>query len=365
MMSDTAEHATSGIGARLGHAVGRRVVWLTDERRDSKGEPSRAAALVTILGREHYGERRKKYPVLSRRDLAGVLAQELAGASPTLTAIGPVADDRREVAFFEIKPEVIGHAAPCFWLVPESLALAATLEPGQIAAVERDGFRYFVAWNGVSQPSGGAVTSPDLFALAAGLDGGDIVKISGGELRARLLVGLRRLPADSWRRFVAPSMRPRVEVQWQPLALMAGVSLVVYLALASAYLNLTRNAREKELAGLGSEVSKLLVAQHDVDQVLAEQAGLAAVMADRRSTYRIWQPVAVAWSKGATITGVQLQDSKLTIRGNAAAATDVLAAVSAIKGYDDAKFSAPVRQDSRGREDFSLTLTLLPEADRG
>jgi hypothetical protein len=65
------------------------------------------------------------------------------------------------------------------------------------------------------------------------------------------------------------------------------------------------------------------------------------------------------------ITDVQLQDSTLTIRGSAAVATDVLAAVDGIPGFTDAKFSAPVRQNSSGREEFSLALTMKPEPDRG
>ncbi|NJD31540.1 MAG: hypothetical protein FIB04_06610 [Gammaproteobacteria bacterium] len=355
----------TGIGARIRRALGRRIVWLTDERRDAEGEATRAAALVTVLGREHYTERRRKYPIHSRRDLDAVLRQELADAPPTLTAVGPVEDDKREVAFFEVKADALGRAGPCIWLVPESLALASALSAGQLADVEREGFRYFLAWSGASQPSGGAVTSPELFALATGLDGGDIVSISGDALRARVLAGLRHLPVNSWLRLFAPSSRPRLQIEWRPLATMAGIGLVAYLALASGYLSLSRSAREKELAGLGGEVEKLLVAQRDVDRVLAEQAGLAAVMADRRATYRIWQVVAVAWGKGAAITGVQLQDSKLTIRGNATVATDILAAVDAIKGFGNAKFSAPVRRDSQGREEFTLTLTLQPETDRG
>ncbi len=364
-MTDSSATDGEGIGARLARALGRRVAWLTDARRCLTGEESAAPALVVVLGREHYAERRKQYPIVSRRDLDAVLRMELAGAPPTLVAVSEPRDDRREVAFFEVKPDALPRAGRALWLVPESLVLAATLPAAGMATVERDGCRYFVAANGVSQPSGGAVTSAEIFALAAGLDSSDGLAITGEGLRSRLLTGLRRLPLDAWRRFRMPSAAPRFQFEWRPVAALAGAGLVAYLALASGYLALTRQAREHELAGLGGEVEKLLVAQRDVDRMLAEQAGLAAVATDRRSTYRLWQPVAVAWSKGAVLTGVQLQDATLTLRGNAAVATDVLAAIAAIPGLADAKFSSPVRQNSTGREDFSLTVTLEPEADRG
>lgn len=359
------EPGQGGWGSRLGAALGSRVVWLVDERRDASGSPTEAPALVTVLGREHYLERRRQYPILSRRDLDGVLAQELDGAPPTLTAILPVHDDKREVVFFEIRPEALTRAGPCIWLVPESLALAATLPEGQLATVERQGFRYFLAADGTSQPSGGAVTSAEVFALAAGLDSTDRVTIPADDLRERLVAGLGRLPAETWLRFRTPSLRPKLQIEWRPIAAMAGVGLVAYLALASAYLTLTRNAREQELAGVGGEVEKLLLAQRDVDRMLDEQAGLAAVMADRRNTYRLWQVVSVAWGKGAVINTIELKDATLTLRGSAAVATDVLAAIDAVPGFSDAKFSAPVREIAPGREEFSLTLTMLQEPSRG
>jgi hypothetical protein len=365
-MSSTNGQDGGGLAGRLKALLANRVAWLTDERRDASGAPTRAAALVTVLGREHYVERRRQYPIVSRRDLEGVLRQELEGRPPTLTMVAPVRDDRREVTFFEIEPDATSRAGPCLWLVPESVALATTMPEGAIATVERHGFRYFLAANGVSQPSGGSLTSADVFALAAGLEARETMALGGDEdLRARVIAGLGHLPGGAWLSLRAPSLRPRFDFDWQPIALIAGVGLVGYLALASAYLAVARDAREKELAGLGGEVEKLLTAQRDVDRMLAEQAGLAAIVADRRYTYRLWQPVAVAWSKGANIDAIQLQDAKLTLRGSAPVATDVLAALSAIPGFADAKFSSPVREGSSGRQEFNVTLTMLAEADRG
>lgn len=364
-MSSTSGHEGGGFAGRVKALLADRVAWLTDERRDAAGAPTRAAALVTVLGREHYVERRRQYPIVSRRDLERVLRQELEGRPPTLTMVAPVRDDRREVTFFELESEVLSRAGPCLWLVPESVALAATLPEASIATVSRRGFTYFLAANGVSQPSGGSLTSAEVFALAAGLDARETIELGGDGLRARLVGGLGRLPSGAWLSLRSPSTRPRFEIDWQPIALIAGVGLVAYLALASAYLTVTRGAREKELAGLGGEVEKLLAAQRDVDRMLAEQAGLAAVVADRRDTYRLWQPVAVAWSKGANIDAIQLQDAKLVLRGSAPVATDVLAALSSIPGFADAKFSSPVREGSSGRQEFNVTLTMITEAGGG
>lgn len=364
-MTGTSTGMTDGIGGRLGAALSNRVVWLTDERRDAAGTPTAAPALAVLLGREHYVERRRIYPLSSQRDLDRVLKQELAAAPATLTLISPSREDKREVTFFELKPGVLERAGRCIWLVPESLALARTLPPGSVASVERQGLQYFLAASGVSQAAAGAVSSPQLFALAAGFDATEYLSLPADGLRERLLAGLRRLPADVWRRFHVPALRPRLPVNWRPLLTGIGVAGLAYLALASAYLAVTQRARESELAGLGGQVEQLLDAQRDVDRMLAEQQGLAALLAERRHTYRIWQVAAVAWSKGATLRSMELKDTTLTLRCNAKVATDVLAAVAAVPGVADAKFSSPVRKGNFDLEEFTLTLTMQPEADRG
>jgi hypothetical protein len=364
-MSETGTTIGNGAGGRLRAWLSRRVTWLTDERRDASGAASAAPSLVVLLGREHYVERRRRYPIAARRDLDAVLRQELAGAPPTLTLIAAPQDDRREVTFYEIKPEASERLGRALWVVPESLAVAATLAAGEVASVERHGLRYFVAANGVSQPAGGALATADLFALASGLDAGRNAELGETGLRERLLDGLRRLPASAWLRLRLPSQRRRLQVEWKPVAMLVAAVLGVYLTLASGYLMLTRHARESELASLGGEVENLLAAQRDVDRMLAEQQGLAAVMAERRSTYRLWQVASVAWGKGAELIGVELLDDQLVVRGNAPVATDVLAAVSAIPGVAEARFSSPVRTGRQGREEFAISLSLAEVAGDG
>lgn len=364
-MSDSGTTTAAAAGGRLRELASRRVAWLTDQRRDAAGEPGSAPALVVLLGREHYVERRRRYPIASRRDLEAVLRQELSGAPPTLTLISPVRDDRREVTFYELKPDAAAQVGRTVWLVPESLALAATLAPGEIATVARAGCRYFVAASGVSQPAGGALASAELFALASGLDAGAVTEVGEHGLRERLLSGLRRLPVDAWLRLRLASQRERQAIDWKPALTLAGAALIGYLALASGYLTLTQNVRAKALDGLGSEVESLLTAQRDVDRMLAEQQGFAAVVAQRRNTYQLWQVVSVAWGKGAELTGVELRDDQLIVRGSAPVATDVLGAVSVIPGVANARFSSPVRTGRQGREEFAISLDLGEVPGRG
>jgi hypothetical protein len=362
--AETTDRAAAG--GRLHGALRRRIVWLTDQRRDLEGDPGNAAALVAVLGREHYVERRRKYPIHSRRDLEAVLRQELAEAPPTLTLIGEPDQEKREVSFFELRPGVLERVGRAFWLVPESAVLAGTLPRGRVASVERDGYSYFLSANGVSQPAGGTVATAELFALAAGLDSGEApLSLGRSDLVARLPQGLRSLPTDAWLRFRQPAAARRAPLEWRRIATVAAVALASYLAFASGYLLLTRESREARLAELGPEVDSLLAAQREVDLLAARQAGLDGVLEGRADTYQLWRIVGTAWASGARLSAIELEDFELTLRGSAPAATDVLVALDESPGVTGARFSAPVRGGKGGLEDFAITLRLAREADSG
>ena len=363
-VTETADRAAAG--GRLHGALLRRIVWLTDQRRDLAGDPSSAAALVAVLGREHYIERRRRYPIHSRRDLEAVLRQELAEAPPTLTLIGEPDQEKREVSFFELRPGVLERVGRAIWLVPESTALAGTLPRGRVASIERDGYRYFVSANGASQPAGGTVATAELFALAAGLDSGEApLSLGRADLVSRLPQGLRSLPADAWLRFRQPSAGRRRPLEWRRIATVAAVALASYLAFASGDLVLTRESREARLEELGPEVDSLLDAQRELDLLAERQAGLDEMLEGRAETYRLWRVVGTAWASGARLSAIELEDFELTLRGSAPAATDVLAALDQSPGVAGARFSAPVRSGKGGLEDFAITLTLAREADNG
>ena len=284
----------------------------------------------------------------------------------TVAAVGPAEGNLREVTFFEFRLGAIDRLLPAVWVVPESLLVAATLPQNRVSGVERDGFRYFVASSGVSQPATGNMSSAEVFAVAVGLDATDsVVCLEREAARDRMLRGMRLLPLSSWRRFRLPSATTGSSTRWRPLLQAAGAALLLYLAFASAYLNLTIRSREAELAALGPQVETLLEVQRDVERLSGERHGLVSVLTDRQYTYLIWECVAAAWSKGAAITDVRLVDGLLTIRGSAPSATDVLAAIAALPGASDAKFAAPVRSGAGGGEEFSVSLKLSAESGHG
>lgn len=352
--------------ARLVATLGARMVWLTDARRDGRGNPSDATVLVAVLGREHYDERRRTYPVASWRDLRRVLRQEPGIAPGTLSIIGPFVEDQREVVFYEPHPGVLERLGRALWVLPESLVLARLLPQDAVANVERDGFRYFLAPDGRSQPVAGAILSPELFLLAVGMD--SATRIFDWVPSSPVVNPLRALPRVPLRAWIAGFRGPEAaaeQLPWRALGTLVSAVLVIYLAMASAYLSLTTRAREHALEALGGEVTALLKQQRQVERMSAEKAAIAALLRDRHPAHEPWRIAAVVWGHGARIARLTFVDGVLTVTGNAPAATDVLAALAATPGVAEAKFVAPVRREQADREEFAISVRIAGGAARG
>jgi hypothetical protein len=351
---------------RLAATLAARVVWLTDARRDARGNVSDAAALIAVLGREHYDERRRTYPVAGWRDLRRVLRQEPGLGRGTLCVIGPLVEDHREVVFYEPRPGALDRAGRAVWILPESLLLARMLPDDAIAKVERAGFRYFLAPDGRSQPVAGAIVSAELFLLAVGMDGATRTLDWGpGPAAVDPLRALTRVPLRAWIAGFRGPEAAAAQIPWRVLGMLVAAALVVHLGIASVYLSLTTRARERELEGLGGEVASLLKQQRQVERMSAEKAAIGALLRERHPAHEPWRIAAVAWRHGARIARLNFVDGVLTVTGTAPAATDVLAALAATPGVSEAKFVAPVRREQADREEFSISLRIAGGTARG
>lgn len=340
----------------------RFVYWHVSGSRSLSRQPGEHFPLVIILGREHYSERRKSYPALRRRDLENVLREELAGDPPTLTLLGPVNGDKREVSFYRLDSAVIESLPHSLFMVPESVLLGLKLPAAGWADVERQGYRYFLFHSGPSQPAGGALAARELVAMAAGIDPEQAPEEWRGseQLRRRLRRALPALPALAWWSFRNPKARGFGfgSLAWKPLASVAGVMLFAYLMVSSIYLQALLGHRENTLKALGSDIQVALVADNDARALAARRDALIGFWSGRPDTQRLWQGVAVALQNKASINGFELHDGRISLRGEAPDASEILAVLASTPGFAEVSFDAPVRSGRNGRQNFALSFVL-------
>ena len=336
-----------------------KLAWLTSERRDFHGLSTSEAALVVVIGREHYDERRVQYPVRSWFELSRVLRLETAGRGECISIIGPMIDDRREVTFFDLKDSIaarVGRAA--FW-VPESLLLSRAVERGEIVTIDRDQLQYYLAQGAISQRVGGLVRTPELFAFASGIAQETAsVWSDESDLRARMLKALAALESAVWIRCLSPSITDEIRARWKPVSAIAAATFVAYMLLASLYLHSMIYWREHQIQSLGPEVGVLIAAQRHTDRLAEEQHGAARVLEGRRPTYFVWQVAATVWEKSGRFEALSWSDDQVLLRGKVQNAVDLLKALSALEGVEGARFVAPVTDDA-GEQSFAIKLKLV------
>ena len=85
---------------------------------------------------------------------------------------------------------------------------------------------------------------------------------------------------------------------------------------------------------------------------------LIELWSGQTDTQRVWQAVALALRNQASINGVDMRDQRISLRGEAVDASEVLARLAATPGFTDVAFDAPVRTARNGRQNFVLTFLL-------
>jgi hypothetical protein len=340
------------------HVLHQRVVWIADQRRDFVGEVSAKTALVAFIGKEHYREHRRRYPVQSRIELMRILRLEAQAGVTALLHIGPANPEGRWVTRYELKP-LAAHLMPAALLwIPETLALSKALPGASYFEVMRGSLRYFVTADGRSQLAGGAIIDGSQFALAAGLGANTTAINLGPEaVSPHLLRGLRSLSVSEFLEFVSRDLLSSALQLLRPLSLGAAVFVLGYLVLSSAYLLGFNQLRSWQLTQVEAEVAPLFVSERKLDALTRQSAAVAALLDARFESWPMWEIIPRIWEKNGFVTGIVLDDDELLLRGRAPSAVEILEAIAKSPGVSAARFESGVRQN-QGQEEFSIVLRM-------
>lgn len=334
-----------GRAERLGVWALSRFVWVAEERRTFNGDSSDEYALVAVIGREHYVESRKRYPILNRADLGRVIEVEKRGREGLFSRIGPVIDSSREVQFFCFSETLKARSPRAVFWVPESLVLALSLSDEGVATVRRGQFCYFISSRGRTQISGGGIVSPTLFRMAAGIPLSGLESTLDDEgVLSILRRFIFRIKLEDWWNFRGPDFHRLFRDLWRPVIAITSVIFLAYLSLASAYLSAGVAVRQLQIDRLGSEVAPLLEAQRRIDFLSSERATMRQVVESRTEVWPMWEIAAEVWAAGGAINSLTFRSGDVVITGTAPSAIKILERVAAKKTVAWAKFDSGVRQ---------------------
>lgn len=357
-MRETWLKVGSKLGATFGKALSRRIVWLRNNRADLFGDSATRHALVAVIGRQWYRERRKAYPIRGIAELRKVLRLELAGQATTLFHIGPLKDDKRQVTTYELSKDFDLDMLRAALLVPESRIVGLGLNDGDIAVVANESQPYFVTADGTSQQQGGALQNAELFAMAIGAPPPEqVLELDEAAVRERLLPALRKVPLADWLDSFNPAALKNALRLAQPLSIGLASLALIYLLIVSAYLSGMTALRNYQIEQLGPEVNGLLEKQRRLEALAGDYRGLADLTDQTLATYKIWGVITNVWQSGGSVSAVSIADGTGSLRGVAPVATDVLSQLGSEPAVRNPSFDAPVRQ-SGGGEEFVIKFTL-------
>lgn len=325
-----------------------------------------------ILGREHYFETSKEYPIANKRDLKQALKFDDNKApfkGVTLQHIERVNEQSHRVTFWVINPKILDKLTSSPWLIlpesyllakalPENINLATIACPDKTLFISRTGQGMF---SGIKSPQTPSVES---FALATGsptsVDDEQQYSAKATQFTALLSTGIKSLNVAKLSGFfVNLNNINRLNYPWKQAGVISVLVLTIYLALSSAWLSFEQQHLSQKIIDQKPQVNQALALQKDYQQHLQWQEALAEPLSNAFPYWHTWQIALEAIAVGADINAIHYQNEKIILHGTADSdikATDVLAKLSENPNVLSASFSQPVRK-YRNKEDFVISFS--------
>jgi hypothetical protein len=327
-----------------------------------------------ILGREHYFETSKVYPIANKRDLQKAVNFDDNKApykGVTLTFIERINEQSHRVTFWVINPKVFTAIACKPWLIlPESYVLAKSIGQNvNLATIDCINKSLFIAKTGLGISSGiksKQINTIDYFAFSTGSPLNNAQNqqliVEQSQFSSQLHLGLKSMEFQHLAGFFVPRVKTDwKKYPWKFAAMLTGSFFAFYLALSSTWLIYQDHQIEQQLAEQSDKVDKVLLLQKQLSKQQQWQGTLSAPLQQQIPYWNVWPLVLESINAGASVTGLDYKNDKITIHGiTNAKATDILAKLSQNMMVIAPAFSTPVRK-RRGREEFAISFTLNPK----
>lgn len=330
-----------------------------------------SAPRLLILGREHYFETSKLYPIANRSEVKKAALLDDISAPYTgkrLFSIHKVDEQSHRVNFWIIPNSVIEQYGDSVKIVlPESYVWAKSIE-------QQDNFininctnRSLIVYNGKRKLSSGligkGIRSVGEFALVSGLSQPDEneVFITADNQCKYLVSGLKNITVEQWPGFwLSAQGEKKANFPWRAIVSTTMACGIVYLLITSGWILYKDNQLNTELDSQRLAINEALDSQKDYLNIQQQNALLAEPLSSQEPHWRVWLVVKEIASTGAKIRAIDYRFQKVTIDASTAkgsSATSVLELLTNNPLITDAHFSKPISR-SLGQEVFSIRFSL-------
>ncbi|MFT4925941.1 MAG: hypothetical protein ACI8WB_002036 [Phenylobacterium sp.] len=322
---------------------------------------------LLILGKEHYREENRSFPLQSRRELSKILALESAAndADTLFYKIGDYIDGERLVVIWSCAKEIFSrwNIKPLL-VVPESLLLLAS-SPDQLVTLKREGQAFwFYNRQGkyLSAAKKGLIANTQMFKASAGLAADiDQREVTDEDYLSVLTSALTPVVATHLLG-LKTSLRQLQTVDWRNYAkycgLAAAVLLTGYFSLTSMYLKLRLESAVSTSQALSDKTESVFMLKKQLTQIEQRQQQLSEVSSIAGAPSVIWRLISPLMQREVTIKQLgYLPDGRVLMMGTANKDTEVLAFLNDDEMVEAPKLNAGTRT-VKGKDHFNIVFKI-------
>lgn len=325
---------------------------------------------VVIVGREHYFESFKDYPIGNLRDLKKVVKNEVWSfpfEGIRFSHFERLSEQMHRVTSWVVKSEVLDSLTSVPWfLVPETACVAA-LPNIQAVSLGRLGKKLHVA-----NVSSGLVSSifpddesrsslslsmRDHFKSSINTDA-EWVEISAKSSPSFIIKGMGELIMRAPFRFLVPiGFDFTAYYPWaKALKLCASLGLC-YLLLTSMYLRGLGYWLDHRIHSIGDNAETSLELRRDIVRQTAQLESVEEVLTEVQPLWAVWDILLDLAADDVTFSAINGSDSGVVFYAQAARASEVLSRLLQDSRVVSAEYAAPVSQQGEGQR-FAIRVKL-------
>jgi hypothetical protein len=325
---------------------------------------------VLIVGKEHYSEENRSFPIQSSRELNKILSLEAANSSDILLySIGPYEEGERQVICWKIKSLVLTQRQlKPLLIVPESaLLLSGTKQ--QLSTVTRNNRTFwFIERKGqyLSAEKKGIISNSVMFLASAGLsDQVTNIAIDSDNYLAQLLTNYVQLVSKQFIGFQS-RMRSLAAVNYKEHLKYSGVAVVGlvvgYFALTSWYLDIRLNSAKADAQIYSEKTKDVFEIKAQLNEVQSKLQQILTVNDKVGAPNIIWRLIVPLSKQGVLFSQIgMLPNGTYIVRAQADKATDVLEFISLDSVVIEPQFqgqTSTIKVNGKDKEQFAIAFKI-------
>lgn len=318
-----------------------------------------------VVGKEHYKETDKRYPVSNAKDLNDILKYQ--AAKPDMSGAPRFFDDHTLVPFIELDGKVKTFLDNCKWAMwlPESWVLNFPKnELIHLSRANTELYALSLVHKLMLSPLQGPFKSKSYFLMSVGAsEDVNETYVDQKQYVGKVIEGFENISKSTWLD-ILNSQRLQTKlaksVDWFSAVLGALVGIVVFQGgywgiLYSQELSLDKKISQQNVAQVVRLQKQFEESKTALTQV--QSGGF-----DKLKVANLWDVLLVLMENQVNLIRITSVGSEYELYLNANAATDTLELLRTHDQIKDVKFSTPVRQ-SGPRENFGVVLSVKSRVD--